>query len=490
MPEVRNTPEWLNGVKNAFTELVAQVKEHDEFVTTVEESDKGELVKSMDYIKDVLNAKDASDSGTEELYGQINDLAGYIREDVYDCIKELRASKLVKSTISDWYFNEGVTRWRISEKKTWIKRKKTIAFVGAFNAGKSSIINLILSNGDRKLKILSVDNTPTTAVPTYISYGEKDSYRFFSLDEKLKEISKKTFRYINSKDEIEKIGSLSSLVKYFVMTCAAPQLQSISILDTPGFSSNDKEDERRTISVINECDALFWVIDCEMGVINGSSLNTLKNNLINTPLYIIINKVDLKAESDVNMIEEKVECVLKENKINCQKIIRFSVKESDYKEILNIISRIEHHDDQDGFLDNLLSELENDSKELKVKVNELSNCCDKQAKLIINSRQEYENLKQGVSEQFHVPNDLYEIKFPLIGNPSVRMTLTQFDSFKNHLSSFVESKIEKMNSLLNEISKAEKDLERNNREHDDANHLLRKLNKCIKKLQISVNNQK
>ncbi len=39
------------------------------------------------------------------------------------------------------------------------------------------------------------------------------------------------------------------------MTYKNPNLNGLSILDTPGFNSNDSEDRERTIDVINECDA-------------------------------------------------------------------------------------------------------------------------------------------------------------------------------------------------------------------------------------------
>lgn len=112
-----------------------------------------------------------------------------------------------------------------------------------------------------------------------------------------------------------------------------------------------------------------------------------------------------------------------------------------------------------------------------------------QEEVVYKKRDEYETLQEAISNELEDAKDVPTKKKYLVKKDYYKITLTQFDSFKNHLSS-VESNVEKMNSLLNEISKAEKDLERNNREYDDAKHLLRKLNKCIEKLQISVYNQK
>ena len=72
----------------------------------------------------------------------------------------------------------------------------------------------------------------------------------------MKRISPKTFKRV-SKEILEQVKGVSSLIQYFVMTYENPHLEKMSILDTPGFNSNDSEDAERTIEVINECDALF-----------------------------------------------------------------------------------------------------------------------------------------------------------------------------------------------------------------------------------------
>jgi hypothetical protein len=45
MDGLRNnlTPEWVQNIKTAFANLIVKVKEHDDFVTTIELSDKAVL---------------------------------------------------------------------------------------------------------------------------------------------------------------------------------------------------------------------------------------------------------------------------------------------------------------------------------------------------------------------------------------------------------------------------------------------------------------
>ena len=83
----------------------------------------------------------------------------------------------------------------------------------------------------------------------------------------------------------------------------------------------------RTIEVINECDALFWVVDVNKGELNKTSIKTIKENL-RRPLFIVINKVDTKDPDGVDATEKKIKKTLADAKIPYEKIIHFSKKEN------------------------------------------------------------------------------------------------------------------------------------------------------------------
>jgi predicted GTPase len=122
---------------------------------------------------------------------------------------------------------------------------------------------------------------------------------------------------------LDQVKGISSLMKYFVLICKLPSLENVSILDTPGFSSSRPDDTARTLAVINECDALFWVMDCNMGDVNQTSIDLIRNHL-KKPLYIIVNKVDTISEQSAAMVEKQVGETLGKAGIKYEKIIRFS----------------------------------------------------------------------------------------------------------------------------------------------------------------------
>lgn len=232
--------------------------------------------------------------------------------------------------------------WVTLTRKPWLKGKRAVAFVGDFSAGKTSIVNRILSQDNPNAPLLPVSTEATTAIPTYIVGSHAaTTYQFVSPDDRLKEISEETFRRVN-KRVLAEVKGVSSLIKNFVMSCKTPNLQGLSILDTPGFSSNDKEDSKRTLEVINECNALFWVFDVNNGTVNRNSLKLIKEKL-QKPLYVVINKVDTKAKSEVDKVEALVRRTMEEAGIEIEDVIRFSKKEP-VQNILNLISNVEAMD--------------------------------------------------------------------------------------------------------------------------------------------------
>ena len=159
-----------------------------------------------------------------------------------------------------------------------------------------------------------------------------------------------------------------------------PNLDNLSILDTPGFNSNDPEDADRTIEVINECDALFWVFDVNAGTVNRSSLNLIKENLTK-PLYIVINKVDTKPVSEVDKVEKLITGTLQSAEINFEKIIRFSSK-APLSDIMDPISQINRDTNQDNYLADLKDVIAQWVKELNDNVLEQKRNSDSLSKKI------------------------------------------------------------------------------------------------------------
>jgi GTPase SAR1 family protein/predicted nucleic acid-binding Zn-ribbon protein len=295
--------------------------------------------ESLSFVQEVLQAEKASDG--RQLETAIDRFVDFIRGDFADALKDIDKSRIDES---------GLLSWSLSAKKTWLRNKTTIAFVGEFSAGKTSIVNRILSQDNKDIPLLPVSAKATTAIPTYISGGIATAYQFYSPDNILKSISEITFKKI-TKEVLDQVEGLSSLITYFVMKYKNPNLDKLSILDTPGFNSNDSEDSRRTIDVINECDALFWVFDVNAGTVNRSSLQIIKEHL-RKPLYIVINKVDTKSDTEVDAVEALIKKTIAAEDVSVQQYIRFSANPKyDLESIMEPIRTVQRDVSHDEFID-------------------------------------------------------------------------------------------------------------------------------------------
>lgn len=310
--------------------------------------------KAIEFVSYILSAPIAKQ--TERSSRQltlVDQVAAFIKDDFTLLMKE-----------NNWSVNqnrEDLERFVANQKKTWIAGKTAVAFIGEFSSGKTSIVNRILKAGNPNATLLPTSSKATTAIPTYISSVENNTrpqYTFIAKDESRKALEGKIVEEM-SKETLDEVRGMDQLINYVVREEANASLNGFSILDTPGFSSNDAKDKERTLEVVNECDALFWVVDVNSGTINQSSLAVIKKEL-KKPLYIVVNKVDSKAKSEVDKVVRKIEETLANKGVPCQGIIRFSMKE-DIKQIMNVIHAVTRSKPVDNYIKNsqdALKELE------------------------------------------------------------------------------------------------------------------------------------
>lgn len=321
-------------------------------------------MESLDFIQEILSSKRIESKDVAKLYKDLDLFEALIRGQVLDCYEMAWGDKGIKVGSSQYnekkqQLMDAFNRWAAQKKKSWIDGKTTIAFVGEFSAGKTSIVNRILSQDDTSIPLLPVSTKATTAIPTYIAGGPVATYRFVTPDNIEKNLSESTFKKV-SKEVLDQVKGVSSLIKYFVMTYKNPNLNGMSVLDTPGFNSNDSEDKDRTIEVINECDALFWVFDVNAGTVNRSSISLIKEKL-NKPLYVLINKTDTKPASEVDKVEALIKKSLADAGLKVERFIRFSSK-APLADIMDPIKAVKTTAETNTFVEDVFDDLENVEK--------------------------------------------------------------------------------------------------------------------------------
>jgi GTP-binding protein EngB required for normal cell division len=145
-----------------------------------------------------------------------------------------------------------------------------MVFVGAFNSGKSSLINALLGSGD----ILPVGPVPTTDRISILRYGEQ-AQRVVS-------------------------GDTDTLMY------PAPILEKVSLVDTPGLESVFQTHESITRKFLHRADAVFFVMLATQAMSAGSmqSLQTLRD--YGKKIILLINQADLLSPEEAATVQKYV----------------------------------------------------------------------------------------------------------------------------------------------------------------------------------------
>ena len=417
---------------------------------------------SLDFIQEILSAPDTNMTDIRQLYDNISEMKSFAMGQLMDCFATLKDAH-VNFGEGDFdafkkYWEQRFNEWASVTKKSWINGKTTIAFVGEFSAGKTSIVNRILSQDDPNVPQLPVSAKATTAVATYIAGGTVVSYQFVTPDDRLKTISRETFTEKVSKEILDQVKGVSSLIQYFVMTYKNPNLNGLSILDTPGFNSNDKNDAQRTMDVINECDALFWVFDVNAGTINRSSLSVIKEHL-NKPLYVVINKVDTKPDSEIKKVEDLIKKTLTNEGIDVHQYIRFSSKAS-LLDIMKPIKEVQHLAEREQYI--------NDLRNLIVQILDILNNQVKEA------NQKY---RKAEAQSSQIDNQFIQQMRSLYSNCNTAVSIPHFEEHLFRKDNFEMSK-EEYDWLRNVLDSSVNDVERMGSIYDKKTESAHEVQQC------------
>lgn len=151
-------------------------------------------IESLTFVQEILTAKRTADDSVTRLYAKIDSLSDFICGELKDAVAGIYT---LKDELNEELYGSGHESWAIAARKSWIQGKTSIAFVGEFSAGKTSIVNRILSQDDPSVPRLPVSTKATTAIPTYISGGVGTFYQFVTPNNELKSISEETFKRVS-----------------------------------------------------------------------------------------------------------------------------------------------------------------------------------------------------------------------------------------------------------------------------------------------------
>jgi len=154
-------------------------------------------------------------------------------------------------------------------------KKIKIGVVGAFQRGKSTLVNCLL---DGKVARTGGMGVSTTSVTTCYTYGEFQSVSYYSGGRLVRQ---------SSIDDFVKEENTSKGIDEIVVTLWKPILKNVDIVDTPGFDANEK-DTKMASDALKDLDfVIFLVINKALGEPEQKVLQQILDRKL--PFTVIMN---------------------------------------------------------------------------------------------------------------------------------------------------------------------------------------------------------
>jgi len=275
-----------------------------------------------------------------------------------------------------------------------------VALIGAFNSGKSSLINYLLGK-----KICPTADKELTSIVTKFYFSPKEIITFNK-----KEISFKEYQKI-ANGKVNKQG----IIEYGL---PHPLLKKVNLYDVPGFEGKE-ENKNKVLEIIENMDIVFYLIDVNKGATTNSDKENLKDieklRKFKGDKYCILTKID------TNITKE---------------------------EILQVVKEIE---EKNIFDEILLSTIKNDKVSLFFKKlnNELKYSLENSKEFDVSLKLEVKKGKLG--ELFNFSNPYVEIKkSDIIEYKKLKQLKDDIALFIEYLAS--KKEYQQINTLLKEFS--------------------------------------
>ncbi|WP_332405902.1 dynamin family protein [Vibrio metschnikovii] len=187
-----------------------------------------------------------------------------------------------------------------SELKLAIKNnhqfKLGLPLVGAFSSGKSTLINALLGE-----KLLSVEVTPETCLPTEIGYSKVEFIHLMNENQKIADLTRAQLKDQDYLLSLQKNINQDSTNVWIDVGLPHPVLErhkGLVLVDMPGWESGISEHSLAIDNYIQSSGAYAVVIQATDGTIRESIQQALTElKLFNKPIVLVITKAD-KINSD------------------------------------------------------------------------------------------------------------------------------------------------------------------------------------------------
>ncbi len=194
-----------------------------------------------------------------------------------------------------------------------IAERTIVSIVGSFNSGKSTFINSFIKDAEIQL---AVGLRPVTVIPTYVFAVDQPVIRGYSTSGGFAKLDPKLYRELSHAFLNSFNFDLKTVMPFM---CVGAQMDSthfgnICFIDTPGYNppatagKYTGDDKRTAVQFARRSDAMLWLIGLDAnGTIPKSDLNFIREIEYAKPIYVVLNKADLKPEDELDSIMDEVQ---------------------------------------------------------------------------------------------------------------------------------------------------------------------------------------
>ncbi len=214
-----------------------------------------------------------------------------------------------------------------------LRGKHVVSLGGRFSAGKSKFINAITGIDN----ILPVDQNPTTSVPSYITQADFDKiqantkfgYSVNLSNEAMKALSHEFYNKYQ-------IGFSTILENIIIKSKTYNIDSSIVLLDTPGYSKMDIDDNirertsdrQKAHEKLSMTDYLIWLVDITKGTITKEDLDFIRSLHLSNKILVVFTKADKRTPNEIHKVINNARETIKNEGIDCYAVTAFSANEN------------------------------------------------------------------------------------------------------------------------------------------------------------------
>lgn len=213
--------------------------------------------------------------------------------------------------------------------------KVRVPLIGAFSAGKSSLVNALVEK-----KLLCVEIDPASNLATEISFAEEESIKGYKANQFVKNLTAQELKQQEFSDLMPDGHIEVQLNQPFLAS-----LPHLCLADLPGLDSKSDAHMQAIHHYLGRSLAYVITVSSEEGTLKDSIKKFLQELALHkAPVVVVITKSDKKTPDEIEAIKqqisEQVHSLLPEN--NYLDVVSVSAKKKNVGEAIEAFQKLEH----------------------------------------------------------------------------------------------------------------------------------------------------